>query len=137
MKLGEKELEQVLARVSAVAPVRRHHSPFTQKGKYNNTPVSTDEGKFASKKEEKRWGELKLLEAAGKISDLKRQVRFELADPVILDGRRRPALRYFADATYTEDGKFVVEDTKGYRDQKYRIKRHLMMSVHGIEIKET
>ena len=49
-------------------------------------------------------------------------------------------MRYYADAVYEEDGAKVVEDTKSditRRDPVYRIKKHLMMSVHGIEIMET
>ena len=62
-------------------------------------------------------------------------------------GRKRPELRYVADFVYWEidqarkndfqNGKWIVEDVKGILTPVYRIKRHLMMSVHGIEIRET
>lgn len=85
----------------------------------------------------------------GKISDLQRQVRFEL-----IPAQREPdtvgprggvkkgrtielACDYVADFVYrNEDGATVVEDTKGMRTKDYVIKRKLMLYVHGIQIKE-
>ena len=55
------------------------------------------------------------------------------------EARAKPALRYVADFQYVENGKLVVEDVKSKITQEnpvYRIKKHLMMSVHGIEINE-
>lgn len=76
---------------------------------------------------------LRLLERAGKISDLKRQVSFELIPKQ--NGER--ACSYIADFTYWQDGQYVVEDCKGYRTEGYKIKRKLMLWVHGIKIHET
>ena len=89
---------------------------------------------FDSKKEFYRWSDLKLLERAGKISDLQRQVKYELIPKQ--DGER--ACNYVADFVYIDaDGNTVVEDTKGVRTDVYRIKKKLMLWVHGIRIKET
>ena len=89
---------------------------------------------FDSKAEFTRWCELRLLERAKKISDLKRQVSFELIPKQ--EGER--ACTYVADFVYIDEhGKTVVEDTKGVRTDAYRIKRKLMLWVHGIKIKET
>ena len=89
---------------------------------------------FDSKKEFYRWSDLKLLERAGKISNLKRQVKYELIPKQ--DGER--ACTYVADFVYIDsDGNTVVEDTKGVRTDAYRIKKKLMLWVHGIRIKET
>ena len=89
---------------------------------------------FDSKKEYYRWCELKLMERAGKISDLQRQVKYELIPKQ--NGER--ACTYVADFVYIDsDGNTVVEDTKGVRTDAYRIKRKLMLFVHGIKIKET
>lgn len=90
---------------------------------------------FDSKKEYHRWCELRLLERAGKITDLKRQVKYELIPKQ--DGER--AVFYVADFVYidTANGKTVVEDTKGVRTDAYKIKRKLMLWVHHIKIKET
>jgi hypothetical protein len=92
---------------------------------------------YASKKEARRAGELKLLLFAGQISELIEQVPFELAPSVVVQGRKRPPIKYIADFVYLENGKRIVEDSKGMRTPVYNLKRHLMMSVHGIEIKET
>jgi len=108
--------------------------------KYNNKKTLVDGIWFDSKKEAARYQELKLLQAAKVISDLKAQQVFELAPSIIIQGRKRPPLRYKADFTYFDDrqgGEFVVEDVKGFRTEGYKIKRHLMKSVHGIEVLET
>lgn len=102
--------------------------------KYGARKVKAPDGQvFDSVKEYHRWGMLKLLERAGRISDLKRQVSYELIPKQ--QGER--ACSYVADFTYMEDGKLVVEDCKGFRTPEYRLKRKLMLWVHGIRIKET
>ncbi len=79
-----------------------------------------------------------MLERAGHIAGLTREVPFELAPAVVIQGRKRPAMRYFADFVYsTADGKIVVEDAKGVRTEGYRIKRHFMKHIHNIDILET
>ena len=89
---------------------------------------------FDSKAEFVRWCELRLLERAGKISDLQRQVKYEL----IPKQKGERSCTYLADFVYKDsDGNTVVEDTKGVRTDAYRIKRKLMLWVHGIRIKET
>jgi len=94
-------------------------------------------GKYASKREAKRAEELKLLERAGEISGLREQVVYELIKSVVVQGRKRPPIRYVADFVYWLDGKQITEDVKGMRTDIYRLKRHLMMAVYGIEILET
>ena len=102
--------------------------------KYRARKVKAPDGQvFDSVKEYHRWGVLRLLERAGRITDLKRQVSYELIPKQ--QGER--ACSYVADFTYNEDGKLVVEDCKGYRTPEYRLKRKLMLWVHGIRIKET
>lgn len=124
--------------------------------KYNNTKVVAANGeKFDSVKEYQRWRELRLLEIAGKISDLQRQVPFELIPAQfetyerygkngqrLKDGRRRVelAVTYVADFVYTKDGEMVVEDVKSKMTKKlpeYVIKRKLMLWLKGIKILET
>lgn len=112
-----------------------------RRNKYASKTVLQDDIKFDSTKEANRWRELELLQKAGAITDLKRQVPFVLAPSVLLAGeaRAKPAIRYFADATYMERGQLVVEDTKSDGTRKlavYRIKKHLMATVHGIHIRE-
>ena len=89
---------------------------------------------FDSKAEFIRWCELRILERAGKISDLQRQVKYEL----IPKQKGERACTYLADFVYKDsDGNTVVEDTKGVKTDAYRIKKKLMLFVHGIRIKET
>lgn len=102
--------------------------------KYGAKKVTAPDGQvFDSRKEYNRWCNLRLLERAGKISDLKRQVKYELIPKQ--DGER--ACTYVADFVYTQGGTTVVEDCKGFRTEGYKIKRKLMLYVHGIKIKET
>lgn len=112
-----------------------------KKSKYRNTKVNLAGEKFDSAKEARRWAQLEQLQAAGKISELRRQVPFELAPAVRLDGeaRMKPALRYFADATYIENGKLIIEDVKSKPTRAtaiFRAKKHLMATVLNLQIRE-
>jgi len=106
------------------------------RAKYRNRKTEVDGITFDSLREARRYAELCLMERAGQISDLQRQVVFELAPSVRIHGRKRPSLRYVADFVYMERGEQVVEDVKGVITEGYRIKRHLLMAIHGIEIRE-
>jgi hypothetical protein len=104
--------------------------------KYSNQPVKVDGIEFDSKAEARYWVLLKQRLKAGDIANLRRQVPFELAPAVVICGRKRPPLRYLADFVWMEGGKTVVADVKGALVDVYRVKRHLMKSVHGIDILE-
>lgn len=106
--------------------------------KYKNKKVVNDHGTFDSTREWRRYIDLMLLQKSGKISGLARQVKFELVKGVKFAGaaRAKPAIRYFADFVYIENGRRVVEDAKGFRDEKYILKKHMMLAFHGIEIRE-
>lgn len=120
------------------------------KEKYHNKKVVTTDGLiFQSRKEYKRWCELKVMEASGIITDLQRQVKF-----VLIPAQREPdtigkrggikkgkllerECAYYADFTYNlSTGEQIVEDTKGMKTPEYKIKRKLMLYVHHIKIKE-
>jgi hypothetical protein len=98
---------------------------------------------FDSKREAKRYAELKLMERAGKIRNFKRQVPYELI-PVQKDENGKVierAVKYIADFTYYErdeagNEKLIVEDAKGMQTDVYKIKRKLMLYVHGIRVRE-
>ncbi len=106
--------------------------------KYHNRKVTRDGETFDSVKEYRRFCELRLLEKAGAVTDLQRQVKFELIPAQRIDGKvAERACSYVADFVYMENGQQVVEDAKGMRTQEYRLKRKLMLWVHGIRIKET
>jgi hypothetical protein len=103
--------------------------------KYRNTKCESEGIKFDSKREMARWHDLVQMQARGEISELELQVPFILAEPVVIAGRKRPALRYVADFVYERDGKTVIEDVKGRITEGYRIKRHLM-AARGLTIVE-
>lgn len=93
---------------------------------------------FDSKKERLRYQELLLMERAGKIQGLTRQVRFELIPAQYQNGKCiERACNYIADFTYWVGNEFVVEDCKGFRTDVYKIKRKLMLYQRHIRIKET
>lgn len=106
--------------------------------KYNSKKTVVDGQKFDSKKEARRYQELLLLEKAGEIQNLSRQVKFVLI-PSQRDENGKVVERecsYKADFTYEEGIKTVVEDVKGYRTKEYIIKRKLMLYQYGIRIRE-
>ena len=104
------------------------------KNKYGARKLTAPDGQvFDSVKEYHRWGCLRLLERAGKIKYLKRQVKFELIPKQ--EGER--ACYYIADFTYMENGELIVEDCKGFKTDVYKIKKKLMLMEHGIRIRET
>ena len=108
---------------------------------------------FDSIKERNRYNELLLLEKAGEISGLKRQVKYllipEYREPDTTGPRGgihkgkviERAVYYIADFVYfvpdNSGGEWVVEDTKGVRTPDYILKRKLMFDRHGIRIRET
>lgn len=88
---------------------------------------------FDSAKEADRYRELYLLQAAGQISGLDCQVKFELAANGV------KIADYYADFMYFErpSGALVVEDVKGMKTPAYRLKAKMMKALHGITIRET
>ena len=116
--------------------------------KYHSKKITLNGITYDSKKEAKRHQELLLLERAGAIRSLQTQVKYVLIpaqrEPDTV-GKRGGTIKgklierecsYIADFVYIEDGQTVVEDTKGYRTTDYKIKRKLMLYVHGIRIRE-
>ena len=111
--------------------------------KYGNKKIDVDGIQFDSKKEARRYCELKMMQHAGQIEGLELQKEFELIPTQRIDGKVvERACKYKADFTYTQDGQQVVEDVKGYRDPKsagyakFVIKRKLMLHKYGIRIIE-
>lgn len=102
--------------------------------KYRNKPCEVDGQKYRSKAEAEHHAYLLMLERCGKISGLRREVPYILAPAVVLGGRKKPALRYYADFVFNEDGEQRVQDVKGKVTPLFRAKKHLMASVHGIEV---
>ena len=123
--------------------------------KYGNKKVVYLGEVFDSKREMYRYMDLRMLLMCGAISDLKRQVVYELipaqrekSTRVYKKGRKKgqpiegkiieKAVNYIADFVYIDSatGKEVVEDAKGMRTKDYIIKRKLMLYIHGIKIRE-
>ena len=124
--------------------------------KYGNIKTRTADGiDHDSRKEARRWNELLLLERAGMISDLRRQDKYVLIPKQtesverysertgrrLKDGERtiESECSYIADFVYVDSAtrKTVVEVSKGVRTKEYRIKKKLMLYVHGVKIHET
>ena len=108
--------------------------------KYGNRKVETEDGTFDSVKEYSRWQELKLMERAGEIYELQRQVPFVVI-PAQRDDRGKlieREVKYIADFTYREKcgNRLVVEDTKGMKTREYILKRKMMLYRLGIRIQE-
>lgn len=99
--------------------------------KYHNRHMWLDGVRFDSAKEAQRWCELRLLERAGQIQELRRQVPFVLI-PKSVHGK---AIKYIADFVYMEDGQEIIEDTKGMQTAVYKLKKRLMAE-QGKEIRE-
>ena len=121
------------------------------RNKYQAIKTCVNGIEFDSRKEARRYQELLLLERAKIICNLKRQVRYVLIPPQyetyerigkrgqkLKDGKRllEKECAYVADFVYEENGKEIVEDTKGIKTKDYIIKRKLMLYTHGIRIKE-
>jgi len=106
--------------------------------KYGNVKTVVDNITFASKKEAKRYGELKLMLKAGEIGELELQPQYRLYVNGVL------ICRYIADFVYidnaasskAQDFVRVVEDVKGMKTAAYRLKKKLMKAIYGIEVQE-
>ena len=117
-----------------------------KKSKYKSKKITTTlydgtEYTFDSKKEYERYTQLEIMQLAGEISDLKLQVPYLLIPKQKLStGKTERKCEYVADFVYTQDGKTVVEDVKGYRAGGayaiFSIKRKLMKYFHDIEVVE-
>lgn len=124
-----------------------------RKSKYGSRKVTIDGITFDSIREGNRYKELKLLERAGIITGLQRQVKYvlipaqrEFCNEIYTKGKNKGCFKpgkllekecsYIADFVYVQDGKTIVEDTKGFRTEAYKIKRKLMLKEHGIRINE-
>lgn len=119
--------------------------------KYHASKVVYEGQTFDSRKELKRYKELILLQQAGEIKNLQRQVKYTLIPEQRENDLRGPrggiikgklverSVSYIADFVYEDarTGETVVEDVKGIRTKEYIIKRKLMLYVHGIKILET
>jgi hypothetical protein len=108
--------------------------------KFGAQKTTVDGVRFHSKKEARRWAELCLMQRAGEIQNLARQV------PIPLFGANGPILSatgktrtYIADFVY-QDRRLgwaeVIEDAKGFPTPEYKLKRAIL-AAQGVQVKET
>lgn len=134
LHLTEEQLQAIKKRIGGTVRENRIALPQEKRPaglKYGNKRTEVHGIKFHSKREAERYEHLRLLERAGEISDLRRQVGFDLS----VNGMK--ICRYICDFTFDQNGARVVEDVKGYATALYQIKRKLMKAVLGIEVIET
>lgn len=99
--------------------------------KFGNKKTLVDGRVFASKREARRYGELRLLMRAGEILNL------ELQPVIACEVNGKHVCNYVADFRYTDrKGRTVYEDSKGYKTDVYRLKKKLVKACTGIEVKE-
>ena len=120
--------------------------------KYGSKKITVDGETFDAKKELRRWQTLRIMEDVGMITDLRRQVKYILIpaqrEPDHMDysksarGRKvkgkllEHEVAYYADFVYQQNGETIVEDAKGVRTEVFKLKKKLMLWVHGIRIRE-
>lgn len=114
-------------------PKHEQKKANAKKSKYHAVKTVLDDVKFDSKKEAKRYTQLKQMERAGLIENLQLQVPFVLVDKSCY-GRE---IKYVADFVYVENDVEIVEDVKGVKTPVYRLKKRLLAERYGIKIKET
>lgn len=103
--------------------------------KYHNIPTTIDGIRFDSRKEANRFYQLRLMERAGEISNLRRQVEYELIPAQKTpEGRAVRPVKYVADFVYDDHGKTVVEDVKGVKTREFQLKSKLMLWRYGIVV---
>lgn len=103
-----------------------------KRSKYNARKTMVDGIKFDSKKEARRYEELKLQENVGVISHLQLQPKFRLLDGFKHRGETIRPINYFADFSYIDaEGNEVVEDVKGKKTDVYNIKKKLFLNKFG------
>ena len=97
--------------------------------KYGNSKVIVDGFKFDSKKESKRYQDLRILLKAGKIENLELQPRFLLQEKFIFAGKAHRKIEYIADFQYLDIERkiIIIEDVKGFKTEVYKIKKKLLL----------
>jgi hypothetical protein len=119
--LWEKRANEIFMKLWRQLEEKRKHKFWAEK-------LELDWIKFASKKEAKRFNELRFLENTGKIRNLMLQVAFLLQEWFEWNGKKIRPIKYIADFVYEDEkGKKIVEDTKGFKTKDYLLKRKLFL----------
>ena len=95
--------------------------------KFSAISVELDGIKFSSKKEAKRYQELKLLQRSGELLFFLRQVPFHL-----------PAnIKYICDfMLFWKNGEITIEDVKGFKTPMYTLKKKQVEAIYPVFIQE-
>ena len=108
--------------------------------RYRAKAVWSDGTFFHSKGELRRWEELKMLEKAGEIQELRRQVRHALF-VVSQEGQHVFVGTFTPDFEYVErSGEVVIEDFKSpasAKDEAYRLRKRMFEAEYGLQVRET
>jgi hypothetical protein len=97
------------------------------KHKFKAKPTELDGIKFASKKEAKRYRELKTLQELGEILFFLRQVPFHL----------QAGVKYVCDfLVFWTNGEVTIEDVKGIKTDMYIVKKKMVEATYPITITE-
>ena len=101
---------------------------LSAKSKYGNKKVTVDGYQFDSIAEARRYEQLRLMQKAGAISDLRLQPKYELQKAFKdFEGKTQRAIVYIADFSFNENGLRVAEDCKGAVTKEYAIKKKLFL----------
>lgn len=113
------------------------------KSKYKAIKTEVDGIVFASKKEAKRYSELKWLEKGGRITDLELQPKFDVVVCGVKICTYKADYKYYevseimrGESVRVDCEKMIVEDVKGFKTPVYRLKKKLVEAIYGIEIRE-
>lgn len=111
------------------------------RSKYNAQPVIVDGIRFDSRGEAKRWVELQLLERAGEIRNLRRQVVFPLVidgEPVLIRSEGFPggrAAKITLDFGYIENEAEVTEDFKGFFTPEAKLRIAVFEAIYKTRVR--
>lgn len=141
MRLTDDQYQEFLNRRPRTATKAQLAALKPKRQKFNARKTVVDGKVFASAGEARRWQELELLERAGKIRNLQRQVKYD----IVWNGVH--ICSYTADAVYQErwansephevsDWVLIVEDFKGGRPREWARTKKLMLACHGIDVRE-
>jgi hypothetical protein len=100
-----------------------------KKNKYNAVKTEWND----SKKENKRLKELQILEKAWKIQNLQEQIIFVLQEWFECNWNKIRAIKYIADFVYKKDWIMIVEDTKWFITDVFKIKKKMFLKRYGEE----
>ena len=126
MRMTNEEYEAYLRERRKIVPEELNKIVNIPKSKYHNVRCETDGIKFQSKKELKRYLELKEFRAKG-ICWFLRQVPFHLVGNT----------KYIVDfVVYWIDQTITYEDVKGKKTDMYLLKKKQVEATYPIEIKE-